>query len=441
MRDIQKNLIAFLILSTCYFIPATSILAADECKVDCASNCAGDSDCIKKCNDDEEKCEKLNKQAETYEKILKLNDKQQGTLQDQLNYLNREHEITRSDLQKMSADFNELERKIASLERDILEKEKSVKSQRMILSGLMQTYYEYDQQGLLEIVILNQSLAQSLNQSDYISQSGVRASEVLDQIQELENQLISEQDSLKADREKIVKIREELQYKKSNLELSQNQKVSLLEKTQGEEEKYTQLLENIEKQKLELFNFSDASNLGEVIDSVKNYPKPPSKNQASTAWYFSQRDSRWGSQRIGNSKSLMKDYGCAVTAVAMAFKKQGANITPGTLAKQKIFEYDLIRWPGSWSPSIKLASSVGHGNISWSKIDSQIKNGSPVIVYIKKTNGRGGHYVVVTGKDAKDYIVHDPYFGANLYLGTSKALVGKIGTDSKTVTDQMIIYN
>ena len=49
--------------------------------------------------------------------------------------------------------------------------------------------------------------------------------------------------------------------------------------------------------------------------------------------------------------------------------------------------------------------------------------------------------MVVTGKDSKDYIVHDPYFGPNLYLGTSKALVGKIGVDSKVSVNQMIVYN
>ena len=90
---------------------------------------------------------------------------------------------------------------------------------------------------------------------------------------------------------------------------------------------------------------------------------------------------------------------------------------------------------------VDLVSSTGHGNVSWSKIDSEIKNDHPVIVYIKKSNGRGGHYVVITGKDSKDYIVHDPYFGSNLYLGTSRALVGKLGIDSKTVVDQMIIYH
>jgi hypothetical protein len=49
--------------------------------------------------------------------------------------------------------------------------------------------------------------------------------------------------------------------------------------------------------------------------------------------------------------------------------------------------------------------------------------------------------VVITGKDSKDYIVHDPYFGANLYLSTSKALVGKIGIDSSVRVDQMILYH
>ena len=104
-------------------------------------------------------------------------------------------------------------------------------------------------------------------------------------------------------------------------------------------------------------------------------------------------------------------------------------------------EVDLIEWPESWSPGITLASSISHGNINWSTINSQIAKGNPVIVHINKTNGAGGHYVVITGKDSKDYIVHDPYFGPNLYLGTSKSLMAKMGKDSGVTVDQMIIYN
>ena len=144
----------------------------------------------------------------------------------------------------------------------------------------------------------------------------------------------------------------------------------------------------------------------------------------------------------GNSKTLMSGYGCAVTSLAMVFRKNGASVDPSKLAKQPIFSYDLIKWPGSWSPGIKLTSSIAHAGVSLSTVDAEIAKGNLVIVYIKKTNGKGGHYVVIHhyDKTKKDYVVNDPYFGANLYLATSKSLVGKIGIDSGVVLDQMIIY-
>ena len=436
----------FFMLAACYFIFATAE-AAEECKVDCESNCSVYADpgenegCLDKCKSDEEECEKLNKKAKIYENILKINDKQQDVLADQLEHINQEKEKTRQDLTGMIDKVSELEKKIENLERNIFEKEKSIAYQKKILSSLMQSYYEYDQQGLLGIVLLDKDLSYSLSQSDYIEQSGVKASEILDDIQNAQHELIQNREELKQDYEKSKRLKDELQYKKNNLQSSESQKQSLLIKTQGEEQKYKNLLAHIEEQKLELFNFSGASNLGEVLDSVKNYPKPDNDDQAPTSWYFSQRDSRWGNQRIGNSKSLMKDYGCAVACVSMVFRKNGSGTDPGKMAKEKIFYYDLIKWPGSWSPSISLISSVSHGNVNWSTIDKEIGKGHPAIVYIKKTNGGGGHYVVITGKDKKDYIVHDPYFGSNLYLGTSKSLVGKIGVNSGTKIDQMIIYN
>jgi hypothetical protein len=124
----------------------------------------------------------------------------------------------------------------------------------------------------------------------------------------------------------------------------------------------------------------------------------------------------------------------------MVFRKMGSSIDPGKMTKQKIFSGDLIDWPNAWDPGINLVSSVSHGNINWSIINTQIKKGNPVIVYLNRSRG-GGHYVVITRQDSKDYIVHDPYFGPNLYLSTSKALVGKLGAISSVSVDQMIIYN
>ena len=396
-------------------------------------------DCDTLTGDAKDECEKLEKKAKTYQSIINLKNKQQDTLTQQIGVIDQEQAKNLQSLQLTQTQLNELIKKIGGLEEDIKNKEIMMETKKKMLSTLMQSYYEYDQEGVLKLMMASNDLSSILNQTDYIEQSGEKVSEILSDIEKSRDEVIQEKSKLDKKREENEKLKEQLADRKFDLQASENQKQSLLTQTQGEEAKYKDMLAHVEKQQRELFNFSEASNLSEVSESVGKYPKP-SSNLASTSWYFSQKDSRWANQRIGNSSSLMKDYGCAVTCVSMVFKKHGSGTNPGRMAKEKIFYYDLIKWPSTWSPGITLASSVSHGNIKWSTVDAQIKKGNPVIVYIKKTNGRGGHYVVVTGKDSKDYIVHDPYFGANLYLGTSKSLVGKIGANSKTVVDQMIVY-
>lgn len=443
MQTLKHKKIFILLTVFLFFIFPRLIFASscdDNCKETCFAKYSNDSSDRKKCEDScVDDCKELEKKAKVYEDLIKLKNKQQDALSDQLDNINNEQTKTLSQLQETQKKVQTLSQQIESLAESIKEEEVVLDYQKKILVGLMQSYYEYDQQGILSIVLANKDFSDILNQSDYIEQSGAKISNVLAEVIETRQKLIDDQSIIKQKKEESDKAKEDLLDKKYNLQATENQKTNLLIQTQGEEEKYKQLLARVEAQKEELFDFSAASNLDEINSSVSSYSKP-SSNLASTSWYFSQKDSRWGNKKIGNSKTLMKDYGCAVTAVSMVFREKGASIDPGKMASQKIYYYDLIKWPASWSPGIKLISSTYHGNISWSKIDSEIKKDNPVIVYIKRSRG-GGHYVVITGKDNKDYIVHDPYFGPNLYLGTSKSLVGKIGVDSKASIDQMIVYN
>ena len=400
-----------------------------------------DSSCGNLTGDDKKKCEEFEEKAKNYQKIIDLKNQQQDTLEKQLQLIDIEQAQNQKEYNSVRENLEKLITQIENLKKDIDEKEKTIDRGKKILTGFMQSYYEDYQQGVLDIIMSNKSFSELTDQSDYLQQSSLKVGEILKTIQEAKAILEKEKKELDEKKTENEKLKKEMEERKMTLEENEERKNSLLATTLGEEKKYQKMLAKVEEQKLELFDFSSASNLDEVLASVKNYPKPSEKYWASTSWYYSQADSRWGDKKIGNSNTLMKNYGCAVTSVAMVFKKNGASIDPGKLAKQKIYYYDLINWPGSWPPYIELASSVSHGNISWSKIDSEIKKGYPVIVYIKKTNNKGGHYVVIHNKDSKDYIVHDPYFGSNLYLGTSRALVGKIGSDSGTKVDQMIIYH
>ena len=420
---------------------------AEDCQMDCEDICSiyTESDqkeaCQNKCKDDEKECQNLEKKAKIYENILKLNNKQQDSLTIQIDNIAEEKEKTENGIKNVKEKIFEMKETVEKIKRDIFQKEKDIEIQKKILSGLIQSYYDYDQQGILGLILFDNNLPHPFIQSDYIEQSEIKVNQVLENIQNTQKELKEKNEQLQKSYEKNLALSEELFSKKDDLLFSQRKKQSLLTQTQGEEQKYKDLLAHIEEQKKELFDFSLASNISELLNSVNGYEKPENSDKASTTWYFSQQDSRWGTQKIGNSNSLMKDYGCAVTSVAMVFRKFGASVDPKKLAREKIFYSDLIKWPTNWNSNIKLISSVSHGNVNWSKIDAQIKKGDPVIVHIYKTNSRGGHYVVITGKDKKDYIVHDPYFGPNIYLGTSRSLVGKLGSDSGTRIDQMIIYD
>lgn len=429
MLDAKYKILFFtiLLLTASFSLPEKIALAEDS------------QDCEELSGDLKKKCENYEKEAKAYQEIIKLKNKQQTLISNQLESIDSEQKKTLLQIQETQKKELSLSDQIKELERSINEAESRIGEQKKVLSDLMRNYYEYEQDGFLGMVLVGEAFSESLIQLDYLEQSGERVREILNEISRLRQELLTKKTELDEKREELNKTKETLLDKNEDLQSSESQKTNLLTKTQGEEEKYKQLLARVEAQKSELFDFSAASNTDELVSSVDDYAKP-SSNLASTSWYFSQRDSRWANKKIGNSSSLMKDYGCAVSAVSMVFRKNGSSIDPGKMAKQKVFYYDLIKWPASWEPSTKLVSSVNHGNIKWSKIDSEIKDGNPVIVYIKRSRG-GGHYVVVTGKDKKDYIVHDPYFGPNLYLGTSKSLVGKLGTDSKVTIDQMIIYN
>jgi predicted nucleic acid-binding Zn-ribbon protein len=402
----------------------------------CESTCSDQNDCSQLTGAAQTSCEQLDQQRQNALKLLQLSGKTSNLLNDQIDYINQQQTNTQQGLEDVKNRIFDISNQITDLTGSIADNEKTIAYQKTILAGLMQTYYDYDQQGLLKIMLLDQSLS-SFSQSDYVEQSGSKVSDVLTTIQNTQAELSKEKQQLSDAYDQNTQLKSQLQDKQFSLQATENQKQALLTQTQGQEQQYENMLANIEAEKNQLFDFSSAGNLSDVFASLKNYPTPPKNEWASTSWYYSQRDPRWGTERIGLSPYLMENDGCAVTSVSMVFKDLGASINPGQLAKDNIFYDALIDWPNSWKGNINLASSTGHGNINWSTVNKYVDNGTPVIVHINGSGG--GHYVVITGRDSHDYIVHDPYFGPNLYLGTSMALMGKL-LGSKTNIDQMIIY-
>ena len=127
---------------------------------------------------------------------------------------------------------------------------------------------------------------------------------------------------------------------------------------------------------------------------------------------FAQDDPRWSDARIGPSTDTLGDEGCAVTSAAMVIAFYGIKTDPqqlnAFLTRTGGFSDDgLIHWsrvPAIAPDHLELAYD---GGPSYKLIDSNLLAGNPVIVLFPLPDG-GYHFVVIVGKEGRDYLIRDP---------------------------------
>jgi hypothetical protein len=389
-----------------------------------------------------DKIKELEEKARTYQQIISIKQKQQATLENQISLIETEAERLQAEIDLNKGKIDDLNSQVDNLRNQINDKEQAMRDQKKILGQLIQKYYEYKNDNTFS-VLLDQQLSSFTAEEDHLSQTGDKIKDMINSIESLKNGLEQEKRAAEDKVTEITDLYYQQQEKNSELESTKSQKEALSAQTQGEENRYQQLLTRVEAQKLELLGDIDqlySSNTA-AINLLASTLEKPKNGLASTSWYYSQKDGRWGNMNIGQSHSLVKDYGCALTSVAMVFTYYGEIETPATLAKQKIFYWDLIVWPNG--DKVKLISNSSHGGLKWTDVDRELALNNPVIVFIKAKAGGAGHYVVIHHKVGSDYVVHDPYFGSNIFLSSSIKLLSALYKTSISMSsvDQMILYD
>lgn len=266
MLNKRTKLIFFIFIIFFSFLNLKNVFAND-CEDKCEDLYPLDTVLQKKCSDD---CDKVKK----YEEIIEIKTKQLQTVNNQLGYINKEQAQNQKTLLETIKNLDTLSEKITALENSIEEKEKEIIYQKKMLSGLMQSYYDYDQQGILEIFFLDDNFISPFGQTDYIQQSGIKVSDLLATIKKNQQELIEDQKELQGSYEQSDKLKEELQSEKYELQLSASQKQKILAETQAEKEKYEKLLSDIEDEiyNLESTKSVDYSKLPAAKGGYFNYP-------------------------------------------------------------------------------------------------------------------------------------------------------------------------
>jgi peptidoglycan hydrolase CwlO-like protein len=392
--------------------------------------------------DKERELEELESKIKSYEDLIELKHQQQATLGNQIEIMEEEIRRAETEISKADREMSLIELEIKTLELKIKEKDISIDYNRRVLKELIKTIYHNSQSSTIEILLKYESLGDFFSGEERLNQVNEKTKNVLDEINQIKFELQKQQEEKENKHDDLEELKVKNQRNKFYLESEQNAKENLLEITQGEETKYQELLGNLEAQRQTLLGDMGemaSENSGELA-RVRSHQKKPKSGLASTSWYYSQRDSSWAKDTIGPTSYTMGQYGCAITSVAMVLRYHGIKIDPGLLVRQVNFDNrGCIYWP-SYFQGVERTSSTGHGNVDWDVIDDQLKEENPVIIFVGASGRGAGHYVVIHGKDKKgEYVVHDPYWGSNMYLDSTRENISVL-YGSSTYIDQMIVY-
>ena len=131
------------------------------------------------------------------------------------------------------------------------------------------------------------------------------------------------------------------------------------------------------------------------------------------AYVFAQRDPKWENQTMGSTDDRVGDYGCTLTALAMAASNLGAPTDPGALntalsANGGYTDRGWLIWGAVPKVTQGQIEVVFHDEPSHAAIDACLttEDGYPLVKFM--LGGRIQHWVVVVGKERRSWLIRDP---------------------------------
>jgi len=127
---------------------------------------------------------------------------------------------------------------------------------------------------------------------------------------------------------------------------------------------------------------------------------------------YKQTDLRWANETIGGSNEKLSAVGCTLCCTAMAYESNNIKIKPNALnsflkTNKGYTENGWLIWDAIEKFSNDKFKIISSNKPKHNIIDAELINGNPVITKVLISNCIS-HWVLITGKDGLEYLIHDP---------------------------------
>ena len=179
----------------------------------------------------------------------KLQDK--NSLINQLSIIDNKEAKTKLDVDGTNLNIDKTNLEIKKIQLDMENVDTEIETEKQHIGNLLRLAYKQDQVSTMEMLLLNDSLAEFLNQAKYLENTNSKIKESLDTLKNKKDQLEKSQINLDEKNKDLTSLKSELEKKVEGLQYEQDSKGIILEETKSSEAEYQNLLAQAKKEQLQ----------------------------------------------------------------------------------------------------------------------------------------------------------------------------------------------
>lgn len=195
-----------------------------------------------------ERAEELQKKQESYSQVLKQKQSEKDDLTNQLSILDNRAAETQLKIDGIVLEIDSIDLEMKKINLEIMDKEEQMIKEKEHVAVVLKLLYKQDRSNALEILLLNDSFSEFLNQVRYLEDMNGELNDSLISLKNLKEDLDKQKSELENKVKELDKLKKDLDEKKAVLDVEKNNKIYILDQTKSSEQEYQSLLQQSKKE-------------------------------------------------------------------------------------------------------------------------------------------------------------------------------------------------
>jgi murein DD-endopeptidase MepM/ murein hydrolase activator NlpD len=202
----------------------------------------------KKIADQKNQIDALQAKQQEYQTQIDAKQKDRLSLNNQLSLIGDYLGKAQLDIDSVNLEIDKTNLEIKKIEIDSANLDAQIETQKDHISTLLRLVYKQDQVSVLEMLLLNNSLSDFLNQAKYLADTNKEIDQSVADLRVNKGNLDDNKKTLDDKNAELVALKDQLTQKQSDLAYEQENKTDILEETKSSEQQFMNLLLQAKKQ-------------------------------------------------------------------------------------------------------------------------------------------------------------------------------------------------